>query len=89
MRVRHSKEYFSLDDRLLGHNFTPKVITSMFIKEMLQMIPSEKARFIVKRLYLNGYTEKEVANELQISQQAVSKWKKKAFKSIREKVNMY
>jgi len=49
---------------------------------MLLMIPSEKARYIVKRLYLDGYTEKEVATELQLSQQAVSKWKKNGPLSI-------
>lgn len=89
MRVRHAKEYLSLDERHYGYNFTSDVITTIYIKELLLMIPSEKARFIVKRLYLDGYTEKEVATELQLSQQAVSKWKRKAFKTIREKMNTH
>ncbi|WP_157373512.1 MULTISPECIES: helix-turn-helix domain-containing protein [Thermobacillus] len=63
-----------MDERHYGYNFTSDVITTIYIKELLLMIPSEKARYIVKRLYLDGYTEKEVATELQLSQQAVSKW---------------
>jgi DNA-directed RNA polymerase specialized sigma subunit len=88
-KVRHSKESLSLDERHYGYNFTSDVITTIYIKELLLMIPSEKARYIVKRLYLDGYTEKEVATELQLSQQAVSKWKKKAFKTIRENMNTH
>jgi RNA polymerase sigma factor (sigma-70 family) len=45
---------------------------------------SERERQVLERLYWDGYTEAEVAKELGISQQAVSKIKRKAIQKLRE-----
>ncbi|MFZ8854188.1 MAG: sigma-70 family RNA polymerase sigma factor, partial [Armatimonadota bacterium] len=45
---------------------------------------SERERQVLERLYWDGYTEAEVAKELVISQQAVSKIKRKAIQKLRE-----
>jgi RNA polymerase sigma factor (sigma-70 family) len=45
---------------------------------------SERERQVVKQLYWDGRTEAEIAHELGISQQAVSKIKQKAIQKLRE-----
>ena len=45
---------------------------------------SERERQVMKRLYWDGRTEAEIAHELGISQQAVSKIKRKAIQKLRE-----
>ncbi|MEC0106956.1 helix-turn-helix domain-containing protein [Paenibacillus taichungensis] len=40
------------------------------------------------KLYIEGYSEKEVASQMNISQQAVNKWKKKMLKHLSETVNL-
>jgi RNA polymerase sigma factor (sigma-70 family) len=45
---------------------------------------SERERQVINRLYWDGRTEAEIAHELGISQQAVSKIKRKAIQKLRE-----
>jgi RNA polymerase sigma factor (sigma-70 family) len=45
---------------------------------------SERERQVMKRLYRDEWTEAEIAHELGISQQAVSKIKRKAIQKLRE-----
>ncbi|MFA0746298.1 sigma-70 family RNA polymerase sigma factor [Fervidibacter sp.] len=45
---------------------------------------SERERQVINRLYWDGRTEAEIAHELGISQQAVSKIKQKAIQKLRE-----
>jgi RNA polymerase sigma factor (sigma-70 family) len=45
---------------------------------------SERERQVINRLYWDGHTEAEIAHELGISQQAVSKIKRKAIQKLRE-----
>jgi len=45
---------------------------------------SERERQVINRLYWDGRTESEIAHELGISQQAVSKIKQKAIQKLRE-----
>ncbi|MFZ8854185.1 MAG: sigma-70 family RNA polymerase sigma factor [Armatimonadota bacterium] len=45
---------------------------------------SERERQVVKQLYWDEWTEAEIAHELGISQQAVSKIKQKAIQKLKE-----
>jgi RNA polymerase sigma factor (sigma-70 family) len=45
---------------------------------------SERERQVINRLYWDEWTEAEIAHELGISQQAVSKIKRKAIQKLRE-----
>jgi DNA-directed RNA polymerase specialized sigma subunit len=60
------------------------VITDLFVQELLAQIPSSKGQYIIQRTLLDGFTEKEVAASLNMSQQGVSKWKKKGIQMLRE-----
>lgn len=57
--------------------FEDDLISELFIQRVFNTIQDSKARYILKKIIIEGYTEKEVANELGISQQAVNKWKRK------------
>ena len=40
------------------------ILTSTFINEIVQMIPSEQGKFVIQKIVLEGCTEKEVASHL-------------------------
>jgi len=65
-------------------NFEEEVISKIFIEELLNSIPNERNRGIIRKVILEGYTEKEVASELNISQQAVNKCKRKAIEDMKK-----
>lgn len=67
----------------------PNVILKIFIDEMLEKIPSVKGREIIRKLYLDGFTESEVSRQLNITQQAVNKWKKKSLEKMREHLRQF
>jgi RNA polymerase sigma factor (sigma-70 family) len=87
-RVQHSRELLIFDHHIEYKMNTTPHFSNLNIQDLLSNIPTEKGRYIIKRLLLDGYTEKEVAKELKISQQAVSKWKKKGLEILRKKVNL-
>gem|GEM_PF-2443269 len=45
---------------------------------------SEKERFVIKRLYWDGWTETEIAQALNMSQQAINKIKKRTLQKLRD-----
>ena len=45
-----------------------------------------KERYLLERLFINGLTEQEVANELGISQATVNRWKREAVEKLKRLV---
>lgn len=43
---------------------------------------------VLSKIYLEGYTESEVALKLNISQQAVNKWKRKMLNLLSQKISL-
>lgn len=62
------------------------ILSNLYVEEFLKNISSEQGRFIIRRLIIEGHTEKEVATELKISQQAVNQWKKKGIEMLRKSI---
>ncbi|OHX44768.1 hypothetical protein [Cytobacillus oceanisediminis] len=83
-----NKEIEMEDSIPLGitQNFEDEVISRIFIEELLSSIPNLRNRCIIRKIILEGYTEKEVASDLNISQQAVNKCKRKAIKDMKERI---
>lgn len=50
--------------------------------EMIRSIPFSKGRAIIYEIFINEKTEMELAEEMHITQQAVSKWKRKALQYL-------
>lgn len=57
------------------------------MEQILKYLP-ESGKYVMIKLYIEGYSEKEVASQMNISQQAVNKWKKKMLKHLSETVNL-
>lgn len=85
IRTQQNKESFSIYD-YQGHDksFEDEIISQIYVKELLSKIPWEKSRIIIQKVIIEEKTEKEVALELKISQQAVSKWKIKGLNLLRQ-----
>ncbi|MNL75584.1 hypothetical protein D3C87_2014130 [compost metagenome] len=60
------------------------VISELFVDELLETIPWEKCRYIIKKTVIEGMAEHEVARELHMTQQGVSKWKRKGLEILKE-----
>jgi DNA-directed RNA polymerase specialized sigma subunit len=79
-RKQMNHEFLSID---LDYAQETEGGLNIYIVELIESIQSKKGRYIIKRIYIDGLNEREVANELRISQQAVSKWKKKGLETMR------
>lgn len=77
-----------LDNTTIDTTFESKIISQLYIKEILSNIKSPKDRYIVTRIFIQGATEHQVSKELKISQQGVNKCKKKILKNLRLKMNL-
>lgn len=67
-------------------NFVPQLESDLYVLEVLNWIPSTTGKYVMQRLILDELTEKEIATELNMSQQAVSKWKRKGILLLRQKL---
>lgn len=59
----------------------------IWLQEEISKLP-EKGRMIIDKLYMQGMTESEVARQLEMSQQAVSKWKKRMLQQLSQTMNL-
>lgn len=84
-RTQQVKECHMLfENQAYDSGFETEILSKFYIKELLNTIPWEKCRFIIQRTIIDGMTEKEVAYELNITQQGVNKWKKKGLDLLRK-----
>lgn len=81
------KELPIYGDQISKTSFTKNAENRIFVEQILNSLP-EVGKSIMCKLYMDGYSEKEVASQMNISQQAVSKWKKKMIKHLSETVNL-
>ncbi|WP_150275719.1 sigma-70 family RNA polymerase sigma factor [Paenibacillus tepidiphilus] len=84
-QLRESRPIY--DSQVYDASFESMVISELFVDEMLQKIPWEKCRYIIKRTVIDGLAEKEVARELHMTQQGVSKWKRKGLDILKEQLD--
>ncbi|MNJ63462.1 hypothetical protein D3C77_593640 [compost metagenome] len=49
---------------------------------MINALPSSTGRTIIYKIYMQDKTEREVALELNMSQQGVNKWKRKMIQEL-------
>ncbi|WP_440115603.1 terminase gpP N-terminus-related DNA-binding protein [Paenibacillus sp. QZ-Y1] len=70
-----------------GVDTTQNSENRIYVNQILNSLP-EFGRSIMYKLYIEGYSEKEIAIQLDISQQAVSKWKQKMINHLSQTVNL-
>lgn len=68
-------------------DFTHESISSLFTAQIINSLPRGIQRKIIYEIYINEKTESSVARELNLSQQAVSRWKRKSLDFLRQNMN--
>ncbi|WP_334073423.1 MULTISPECIES: sigma-70 family RNA polymerase sigma factor [Paenibacillus] len=63
-------------------SFTSSSDDKMLIRQLIDALPSSTGRLIIYKLYLQDKTEREVALELNMTQQGVNKWKRKMIQEL-------
>jgi DNA-directed RNA polymerase specialized sigma subunit len=86
-RVTANKEFGMLYDNTTICSFEDESISKFHVDEIFALIPSSIGKKILHDIYLRGISEKELSAELQISQQAVNKWKKKTLDLLSTKLS--
>lgn len=72
---------------LASEGFADGLETSLMIEQMLESLSSPIGKEVIYRIYILQRPEKIVAQELQLSQQAVNRWKNKMLKELKSKIN--
>ncbi len=57
---------------------------SLYVEELLQQLPSEKERDVIRRIVIEGYTAKEVSNELNMGERGVNQCKNRSLKKLQQ-----
>lgn len=86
-RTRLRRELPILYDFSSSPSFAEEVDSRLLVEQWIHSLASEKEQDIIRSLFIEEKTERQVAQQFNISQQAVSKWKKKALQSIYQKMN--
>ncbi|WP_151733463.1 sigma-70 family RNA polymerase sigma factor [Paenibacillus tengchongensis] len=72
---------------LMEPSFSEQSENKIVMQQYINELTSELGKRVIHEIYVNDKTETQVARELQISQQAVSKWKKKMIGELYQKMN--
>ncbi|WP_411349649.1 sigma factor-like helix-turn-helix DNA-binding protein [Paenibacillus sp. WLX2291] len=85
-RTRINRELPLLYDVSYSLPFTDETDSRLWIQQLIQSLPEGMEQQVMTALFVRDLTEKQVAAHYHISQQAVSKWKKKALQTICRKM---
>lgn len=90
-KVRIRSEQQSLHTLTESNKYTPyhmeESYSHILLQELIDTLPSEQGKHIIRGLYLHQQTEAELAEQLQISQQAVNRWKQKSLQYLSQKIS--
>lgn len=64
-----------------------EAVTRLQVGELVAGLPASAGREVMDGLYLRDRTELQLAQEMNLSQQAVNKWKHKMLKYLSRKMN--
>lgn len=68
-------------------DFTAQADNRLLVRQLLQELPRDRGRVILYRLYVADETEVQIARKLNLTQQAVSKWKRKSLHRLCQKLS--
>lgn len=66
--------------------FSQDTDNRIMVEQLLNSLSSDIGKEIIFQLYILGKKEKDVAVELQMTQQAVNRWKNKMLKEMKQKI---
>ncbi|MBJ6362356.1 RNA polymerase sigma factor [Paenibacillus sp. GCM10012307] len=85
-KVRIRETSFCDKESAAVDNFTMNSDNRLLLEQLMDTLPP-RGRAIMYRLYIQEQTESEVARQLNLSQQAVNKWKRKMIQQLSRTVN--
>lgn len=88
-RQREKEQLFPHNLHETAYDFSTTLVSDLYVRELLDQIPSPKCQYIIRRILIDGLTEREVSIEVNLSQQAVSKWKRKGLETLRSHILRY
>lgn len=87
-RARYRKERIGIEIENLNRSAEPcSIEIARELTEYIELIPFDKGRRVIESIFIEGKTEAETAEMMQISQQGVSKWKRKSLEHLRRTLN--
>ncbi|WP_322906259.1 hypothetical protein [Paenibacillus campi] len=81
-------ENLSLNEQIAPVSVKFDELNMVIVQAWIDSLPWAKARQMMIGLYIEGRSEQELAIQLQISQQAVNRWKRKSIQFLSQTYNL-
>lgn len=82
-----AKQYPFTYDFTRQESFEDEIVDELNVKDMLNMIDKGNGKKIVYSLYVEEKSAKEVSAEMNMTVQAVNKWKRKTLEDLKKKIS--
>ncbi|MFC9773937.1 sigma-70 RNA polymerase sigma factor region 4 domain-containing protein [Paenibacillus chitinolyticus] len=88
-RVISNREYVVSDNAysFTAGSFTESSDSRLDMLALIQSLPSRTGRIVLHELFIQDKTEAQVAKDLNMTQQAVNKWKRKMLRFLSQTKN--
>lgn len=83
---RREHSFYDMEHIHMKDRFTDRSENRMLLEQLMETLPHQ-GKVIIYRLYLQDQTESEVARQLNMSQQAVNRWKQRMIRQLSQIVN--
>ncbi|UNK19471.1 sigma-70 family RNA polymerase sigma factor [Paenibacillus sp. N3/727] len=83
---KREHSFYDLEYIRTAVSFTDGSENRMMIEQLINTLPPQ-GKLIIYKLYIQDQTESEVARQLNMSQQAVNKWKRKMIEQLSQTVS--
>lgn len=87
VRVQTKREVPILFDYGSNDCTASQMESRLFVNELIHSLPPSKGRTIIHDLYINEKTEAQIASQMNMSQQAVNKWKNKMLRILYQRIS--
>jgi len=85
-KIRYRERPLYENSQYPSHYYTRSPEEKILVRDLIDQLPS-RGKFIIEKLYFQNLTEEEIAQHLNISQQAVSKCKRKMIQLLSQTAN--
>ncbi|MEF3355810.1 hypothetical protein PV403_22010 [Paenibacillus sp. GYB006] len=82
-----ARQYPFTYDFTRQESFEDEIVDELHVKDMLNMIDKGNGKKVVYSLYVEEKSAKEVSAEMNMTVQAVNKWKRQTLEDLKKKVS--
>jgi DNA-directed RNA polymerase specialized sigma subunit len=87
-KVTSRREVPIISDSFYDNRTAAESESRFLTGEWIDSLPTDIEKTIIRQIYILDKTESQVALQLNMSQQAVNKWKRKALRFLSQKANL-